>query len=192
MRGATSVRLQGRRACVPACGQGGVTLAEAVVAIAVLGVLAALAAPAFNGVFQRWQIQRAVSGLHHALHLARSEAVRRGGHIALQKLAGNTCGGADGNLDWDCGWHVCVNANDDGKCAVDDAVLYRLELAGSVRVTRSGGTDSVRFDRWGTVAGAWPSFGVYPAGTSTAHPATRRLCMSSGGRVRVIAAATCG
>ena len=170
----------------------GFTMVELMTAIAVLGILAAIAVPSFRPIVERWQVRHTVEGLRSTLHFARSEAIRRGGNVTVQKLPnGGTCTGADGNLDWDCGWIVCHDTNDNGKCEATEIVLQRFDATRRTKVLRSGGTDSIRFNRWGMVAGAWPSFGIYPLDKTNADPAARRLCMSSGGRIRLAASATC-
>ena len=61
----------------------GLTAVELMVVISLLAIIAGLAAPSFSGLLQRWRVQQSLEALHSAIHLARSEAVKRSGRIAL-------------------------------------------------------------------------------------------------------------
>ena len=161
------------------------------VTVAIMAVLAALAAPSFTPLIERWRVRQVTEDLQSTLYFARSEAMKRGGNIVLQKLPNNTgkCTTASGNSDWDCGWFVCLDANANGSCAASETVLQRYDAPANVQISRPGsGTGaSIQFNRWGLPSGALGlSFNVVPMNASTANPAARGVCMSSGGRVRVI------
>lgn len=169
---------------------GGFTAVELMVTIAILAILSALAAPSFTNLFHSWRVRQAADALQHSLHLARSEAIKRGGNVFLQKLpnTAGSCASATGNKDWGCGWQICHDTNASGNCDATDAVLHYVAAPGPVLITRSAVDNQaarIKFDRWGKVAGAWPSFGIRPHGQADTHPAARRLCMGSGGRIRI-------
>lgn len=170
----------------------GLTLVELLVAMATLAVLIALAAPNLRPVLERWHVRHTINGLRDTLHVARSEAIRRNGRVTVQKHPNSeSCASPANNQEWDCGWFVCHDANENGVCETHEAVLHTLRVTPGSKVVRTGGAASIRFNRWGMVAGTWPSFSVYPHGKTNSDPAAQRLCMGSGGRIRVIAAATC-
>lgn len=166
----------------------GFTLIEVLVVIAILGVLTALAGPSFTPTIERWRVRQAAESLSSTIYYARSEAIKRGGRVVIQKLPDNTngCTTADDKTDWDCGWFVCDDINDNGTCDTTESILQRYDTPTNVQVTRTGGAASIKLNRWGLVDGTWLGFSLVPLNKSTANPAARGVCMSSGGRIRVI------
>lgn len=166
----------------------GFTAIELLVTISVVAVLAALAAPSFTPLVESWKVRQATEQLNSSLYFARSEAIKRGGQIAIQKLPNNTngCTSATGTSDWDCGWIICHDTNGNGNCNPSEPVLQRIDAPAKVQVTRTGGGDSIKLNRWGLVAGTWLGFSLVPLNKPTTHPGARGVCMSSGGRIRVI------
>jgi len=169
-------------------GMVGFTSIELVVTTAVLAVLTALALPSFTTIIDTWHVRQTVENLQSTLYYARSEAIRRGGKIVIQKVENNTngCTTAEDKNDWDCGWFICEDSNGNGKCAATEPVLKIINSPQGVQVSRTGGADTIKFNRWGLVDGAWLGFSLVPSGKSTTHPGARCLCMSAAGRTRII------
>lgn len=167
----------------------GFTAIELVVVASIVATLAAMAAPSFSPMIESWRVRQTTQLLQSSLSYARSEAIKRGGRVTVQKIPNNTHGctstSASGNRDWDCGWMVCHDRDSNGICNADEAVLQRVDAPARVRVTRSGGGASIKFNRWGLVDGSWPSFSLVPQGKNTSHPGARGVCMGSGGRIRI-------
>jgi type IV fimbrial biogenesis protein FimT len=164
----------------------GFTAIELMVVVAIVAVLAALAAPSFTPLMERWRIRQSVDGLQSALYYARSEAIKRGGNVTIRKEASgaNGCPLALNITDWDCGWFVFVDTNGNGALNAGEEVLQRFATPPKVQITRSASSEWIRFDRWGR-ANAPFGFSLVPLDKSTSNPASRGLCMSSGGRIRV-------
>lgn len=158
------------------------------VVVAILAILTALAAPSFTPLIERWRVRQATEDLQSTLYYARSEAIKRGGQVAIQKLPNNTngCTTASSAQDWDCGWFVCEDINGNGTCNASDPVLQRYDAPPNVQISRTSGGASIKINRWGLVDGAWLGFSLVPLHKSTTDQAARGLCMSSGGRIRVI------
>jgi len=166
---------------------GGFTAIELMVVVSIVAVLAALAGPSFLLMIESWRVRDATESLRSTLMLARSEAIKRGGGVAIHKLPNtSSCTSPESNQDWDCGWIVCQDTNNNGACGATEPVLQRIETPGKVQVTRTSGSASIKLNRWGLVDGAWLGFSIVPLNESTANPAARGVCVSSGGRIRVI------
>jgi type IV fimbrial biogenesis protein FimT len=171
----------------------GFTLLEVMVVVAIIAVLAAIAAPSFTPLIERWRVRQAVEGLQSTLYFARSEAIKRGGNIAIRKepTGANGCPLASGTNSWDCGWFVFVDTNGNGAQDSGEELLQRFATPPNVEVTRTSGGASIKLNRWGLVDGAWLGFSLVPLNKNISDPAARGVCMSSGGRIRVITDPPC-
>ena len=98
----------------------------------------------------------------------------------------NNCTTANTTRDWDCGWIVCHDTNNNGNCNAAEPILQRVETSARVHVNRTGGGASIKINRWGLVDGTWLGFNLTPLNKSLAHPGARGVCMSSGGRIRIL------
>lgn len=165
----------------------GFTLIEVMVVVSILAVLIALAAPSFTPMIERWRVRQATEQLQSTLYYARSEAIKRGGQVAIQKLPNNgTCTTASANAEWDCGWFVCEDTNGNGTCEATEPVLQRYDTPSGIQVTRTAGGANIQLNRWGLVEGIWLGFSLVPLNKGTTDQAARGLCMSQGGRIRII------
>ncbi len=93
-------------------GVGGFTLIELMVAVAVVAILSAVAAPSFSAMMVRAGIRSASSDLGADLNVARAEAIRVGGRVSIcprTSPTATTCGS-----DWSQGWLVFREAGTTG------------------------------------------------------------------------------
>ena len=166
----------------------GFTAIELMVVVSIVAILAALAGPSFTLLIENWRVRESAEQLQSTLHYARSEAIKRGGRVVIQKIPNNTngCTTASDTRAWDCGWIVCHDTNDNGTCNAAEPVLQRIESSAKVHVNRTGGGASIQLNRWGLVDGTWLGFNLIPLDKTVSHVAARGVCMSSGGRVRII------
>ncbi|RKJ96377.1 GspH/FimT family pseudopilin [Alicycliphilus denitrificans] len=172
----------------------GFTAIELMVTVAILALLAALAAPSFTSIIERWRVQQAVESMTSTLYYARSEAVKRGGRIGIQKIAQDTdgCKLASTNEEWGCGWFVFVDSDDDGKWKSGEEILQTLATPANTNVVHKSGGTNIKVDRYGMTSGLNAKgfiFSPEPAGISSS--ATRGICMGAGGRIRVIKEVPC-
>jgi type IV fimbrial biogenesis protein FimT len=166
----------------------GFTIIELMVVVSILAILVALAAPSFTPLIERWRVQQAQKGLESTLYYARAEAIKRGGNITVRKHPSGTngCALASGTDDWDCGWFVFVDTNNNGTLNAGEEVLQSFTTPPNIDVTRTNGGSSIQFDRWGRISGTYVGFSLVPHNKSISELSARGLCMSSGGRIRII------
>lgn len=165
----------------------GFTLIELMVTVSVLGVLLAIALPSFQPLIERWRVRQATAALENSLYYARSEAIKRGGNISMEKYT-NTAGGcqnAGTTQEWGCGWVICHDLNNNGTCNANDPKLQEIHLVGDVNVMRKPSGKSLKFDRYGMTHGNNTlSFTLLPTSTGVSSSNTYTLCLAAGGRIR--------
>ena len=76
--------------------------------------------------------------------------------------------------------------NNNGTCNTSEPILQRVDAPSKVQISRTGGGASIKLNRWGLVDGTWLGFSLVPLEKGTTHPGARGLCMSSGGRIRIV------
>jgi len=163
--------------------QHGLTLIELLTALAILGILAGLAAPSFNSLFERWQTNKAISTFESALFYARSESVRRGGGLVLiRQSSGENCTETS-KADWRCGWILATTSN---KAT---ALQASNQAFPNIVITASATGDEVHLDRWGGMSlnntSSSFSFELHHKNKTTSDG--KKLCIASGGIARQIA-----
>jgi prepilin-type N-terminal cleavage/methylation domain-containing protein len=118
----------------------GFTLLELLVTIAVLGVVTAMAIPAFGSLAEKWRVKGAAEYVYEQLMFARTEAVKRSRPIIVAFSAADTdqwsLGITDRNFVGAVGCNPAKTAITDAEaCTIDydnnlatdtDAVLYRF------------------------------------------------------------------
>ena len=116
-----------RRSRCRAGPQRGTTLIEAMVVLAVLGILLAGAAPGAARFISAHRAVAATDDFVHALALARGEALKRGRRVYL----------APAGATWHHGWAVFVDRNDNRLFdpTVDEVIVRHAALPASVTIT---------------------------------------------------------
>lgn len=174
----------------------GFTTIELMVTVGILAILAALAVPSFQPLIDKWRVLQAVGNMKSTLYYARSEAIKRGGRIGIQKTDnGDGCTLAGTKQEWACGWFVFVDSEGTGNGTWNknkEEILQVIPPLTNVNVMHTSGAANIKVDRYGMMSGLNAkgfAFTPKPAGTSS--PATRSLCMASGGRIKVIEEIPC-
>lgn len=117
----------------------GFTLLELMMALAVAGVVLAIAIPNFNAFRLNARMTSAANDLLGGLNVARSEAIKRQQPVAL-------CGSATPNASPPAcsgaltGWVVWVDTNNDGAIAATEQVVARHEPLSVALGTTTNGT----------------------------------------------------
>ena len=172
----------------------GFSLAEVMVTVGILAVLASLAAPSFTPLIEKWRVQQAVDNMKSTLYYARSEAIKRGGRIGIEKNAQNTdgCTLAKTTQEWGCGWFVFVDIDGNGKWKKGEDILQTIPPPSGIDIMRKPSGANLNLDSYGMTNGAnIISFTFSPNRTGISSPATRSACMAAGGRIRVIEDSSC-
>jgi type IV fimbrial biogenesis protein FimT len=169
--------------------QSGITLTELLVTLAVMAVLLTQAVPGLAALIASNQLTGLSNEFLASLHLARSEAIKRGQRTVLCASSdGKTCAGGGG---WHQGWLVFHDANNNAARDNGEAlILSRLALPANIRLTGNqfvsnyisyapnGGTK--------LVSGAWQAGTLTLCKTTGTPGQARQLVISSTGRVRTL------
>jgi len=174
----------------------GLTLVEMMVVLGIVAVLAALAAPSFKPLIDRWRVRHVSEAMISSLYLARSEAIKRGGHVVLERnplVADCSYANRDGAKFWSCGWVIYFDA--DGNHLLDDGQkIQSISALKNINVSASFNDEQIVFDQWGQPASlgmGGMSFAIYPEPDGNTSPAALKLCLTSGGRIKSVAGNKC-
>jgi len=152
----------------------GFTTVELIIVVAIMGVLTAVAAPSFTGLFASQKAKNVGSELFFSLLRARSEAVARNANVTLAPTVGG---------NWQQGWHIVDPAR-------ATTILDSHANSGSSKGTTIAGPISVVYDGAGRVrSGTSPMFVITAiVGTSTSYQC---VSVDLGGRPYQKKAPTC-
>ncbi|WP_082060716.1 GspH/FimT family pseudopilin [Pseudomonas abietaniphila] len=118
--------------------QKGLTLIELLAGIVLIGIIAAMAVPAFGALIDSQRRQDTAQQLISGLRLARVEAILRGQPVIMQALDGG----------WGRGWNVFVDINrnqfrdDDEPILAERSGHRNIKVVGNTRVAARVGFDS--------------------------------------------------
>ncbi|MFT4195883.1 GspH/FimT family pseudopilin [Ottowia sp.] len=150
----------------------GFTAIELMVVIAIVAILAALAAPSFTPLIERWRVRQAAEDMQATLYYARSEAIKRGGGISIVPQGSG----------WSDGWQVMHSSTS------DPLQLATAPTRTTITLNSPNNTNAVFIDRWGMLSdqASEPSvdmsFLLVPEGKSDTDYGSVRLCIGMGGR----------
>jgi type IV fimbrial biogenesis protein FimT len=166
--------------------QWGASLIEAMVAVSIAGVLASAAVPAMKAALVQQRLRSGSSDLYASFHLARSEAIRRSGSVAVTPVDAQ---------DWSKGWKIFADRNDNGTQDADEETVAERPLAAEGMTIRPyfgamfPGT-VLSYDAEGRLHRPGGRGLVLGRLVLTLDGATRSLCFASLS-MRIVAAATC-
>lgn len=179
-----------RHPTAPCCETAGFTVVEALVCVAIFGVLASLAMVPLRSTLTQHRIAGVRTELLAALQWARWEALRRNATVTLLRRA--DCGTSlRGNDDWHCGWDLVAGAHNSRTPAAEGTeILQTFSIPSGLRLVHPGGGQALQFSRSGYPVLVAHKFIIgLPADTRDGVATTRHtttLCMNRTGRVRAI------
>ncbi len=105
--------------------QRGFTLTELLIVLAMAAILVAIAVPSYGFLVTSGRLASATNDMLLALHLARSEAIKRGTRVTVCKTSNPDASApdCDSSAKWEQGWLVFVDRGVTGTIDPDDTVL---------------------------------------------------------------------
>jgi len=154
--------------------EGGFTLTELVVTIAILAILAAIAMPQMSAMMRNADLRGAARVLASTLQRARSEAITRKIDVGVEFTTtanATTLGGS---------YKIYLDADNDGTCDAGETVLEQRAVPATVALYSSTfATGSARYDSRGLANGG----GSVMLANST--PIYYKISVSTTGSVRI-------
>lgn len=116
----------------------GFTLVELMITLAVAAILLTMAVPSFRTTIQNNRLITEANDFVTALHLARSEAIKRRARVTLCKSADGAACTATGG--WEQGWIAYVDSNNNGsRDAIEEILRVHGAADGSITFRGNAG-----------------------------------------------------
>ena len=116
-------------------GQRGISLVELMVTISILALTLTLGIPSFTGSRGSMQRNQAMLDLSDAFTLARSEVARRGVSVRVCASGDGLACSNDDPPEWDNGWIVFTDVDEDGALDVGTDVMVHAAQYGAPAFT---------------------------------------------------------
>lgn len=124
----------------------GLTLVEALVTLAVAGVLLLVGLPSLTVFLENSQLNSDTNDLFMSLMLTRSEAVTRNTQVAMCKIDPADTTTCDNTESWQSGWINFVDTDGDGTRDADEVIIGTyLGMNDNSVVTAAGFANSITY-----------------------------------------------
>ena len=160
--------------------QHGLTLTELLISLGITSLLAATAVEHLPRFLQSTRMAGDVNRFLTALHLARTEAVKRRRHLVLCPAAsGDICAG---RADWEDGWLLFASDNNREREPDEDLIIHEAPLSTGISMRSGGYRKRIVYQPDGSSGGSNSSF-TFCDRRRLASP--RVICLSNTGRPRL-------
>ncbi len=159
------------------------SLYEALVVLTVVSTVATVAVPSFQQLTASQRMSGAVNSLVTALHMARSEAIKRRARAVLcPSVDGRACrNGGSGGTVWEDGYLLYIDNNGNHEFDADDMTVRLFDATAGLDIRSTAGRDHVTYQPNGLASGSNLSFTFCDKrGRST----PRAVVVSNSGRAR--------
>jgi type IV fimbrial biogenesis protein FimT len=120
------------------------SLHDALVAVAVVSTVTMIGVPSFQQLVLNQRMTGAINSLVTALHLARSEAIKRGENAVLcPSTDGRGC--VNGGHDWEQGYLLYIDRNGNREIDADETVVQVFGATNALRLKNTSIYDHVRY-----------------------------------------------
>ena len=159
----------------------GFSLYDALVTLSVAGVISSVAVPSFQQLTSSQRISSAVNSLVTALHLARSEAIKRRERAVLCPSAdGRACRDNIANeTAWEEGYLLYIDHNANHEFDADETAVWVMGATEGVRIRSSAHRDHVTYQPSGLASGTNLTFTFCD---KSGHGTPRTVIVSISGR----------
>lgn len=121
--------------------QTGITFLELLIVLALIATLLVIGVPNFNNVSKRNRMTTNANEIYSAMQYARTEALRRGGSVAVTSTDG---------ADWSTGLVIFADADSDGVLdSGEEEIRVWGKFASGTELTTEGGSEAIAFDSRG-------------------------------------------
>jgi type IV fimbrial biogenesis protein FimT len=178
--------------------QSGFTLVELCIALAVAGILIAVAMPAMASFHAKTAVAAQANGLMSALRLAKQEAMTRGELVSVCAMDPATADSAQpgclpSGRDWSAGWIVFIDRGERGDIGDGDRIVS-VNQAGDNKGGALGTLRYVTFRPAGAMLSISSHFRFLPPGEPLVDAAVENsalLCVNKTGRPRLTESDDC-
>lgn len=163
--------------------QGGFTLVELMVTVALLAVILTLGVPSFTDLLRSWQRDVATRAFTGHVRMARSEAIKTSQQVVMCTSADGA--GCAGDNNWMAGWIVFTDRDGDRTVdAADDTILATQgPLSGLVRMQTNNNVNNFFFLPSGLMPTRQSTLRIEAQGSESVEQ--NAVAISSTGRISV-------
>lgn len=159
------------------------SLYDMLVTLTVVGTVSAFAIPSFQQLVASQRMSGAINTLVSALHLARSEAIRRGVRAALCPSAdGHAChNGGAGSTAWEDGYLLYIDLNGNHEFDADETAVWLFGATEGLNIRSTAHRDHVTYQQNGMASGTNLTFTLCD---KRGRGTPRAVIVSNSGRAR--------